>query len=103
MDIPRRFITTVMLRETPIDLIGVDERIMLKAPVLINANPVDIIVRVKETEITEEWKININTNPVKPIIDPAITGFRLPIFAIINPEIGANIKKTNINGRWVIE
>lgn len=102
IDIPIIITTTLIPREMPLYWIGVDIIIMLNTPVFNNANPTAITARFIPTSTSVEWKKNMPINPISENIVPHSTGFMLPIFEMINPDAGANIKKIIIKGNCTI-
>jgi len=102
MDIPTIIITTLIPRDMPLYCIGVEVIIILNIPVFSNANPTAITARFPSTSVSVEWNANILENPTSDIIVPNTTGFMLPIFEMMNPEAGANIKNIIIKGNCTI-
>ena len=95
---PTRLKRTVIPRDIPLNCLGVVSKTILKPPTWVRDKPAAIIARLADTKNSVEWKINRLKRPIILIALPRIVGLIFPSLEIINPDDGANNKKTTING-----
>lgn len=98
MEPPTRLNRTVIPRDIPLNCLGVVSKTILKPPTWVRDNPAAIIARLADTMNSVEWKINRLKRPIILIALPRMVGRIFPSLEIINPDEGANNKKTTING-----
>jgi hypothetical protein len=85
-------------KDMPINLIGVDVVLTLIWPTFNNDNPDPITAKFNAICIALVWSSKILRNPIVVIIAPAKITLKDPIFDIIKPEVGPNIRDIIENG-----
>jgi hypothetical protein len=71
------------------------------APTFVNDKPVERITRFADIDKGVEWNIRRPKNPAEVMDAPAMTGFIDPIFEIMKPDVGPNIKSISANGNCI--